>query len=182
VLTIEARNVFLGAEDFAGGAPGPYVRLAVIDTGCGMTPETLDRAFEPFFTTKEVDKGTGLGLSMVYGFVKQSGGQVTIESAVGVGTTVALYLPKAVQPAEVAVGTAPTQAPPAGSGRILVVEDDEDVLKVTSAMLTELGYQVLGARSAAEAIQVLERGEVFDLLFSEVVSRRWLEFEGGVIS
>lgn len=88
MLTIEMRNVTLNEDAVGGVASGSYIRLSVRDTGCGMTREALDRAFEPFFTTKEVGKGTGLGLSMVYGFVRQSGGHVTIDSAIGVGTTV----------------------------------------------------------------------------------------------
>ena len=97
VLEIETRNVVLDEGAVAGCMPGSYVKLSVTDNGCGMPPEVRDRVFEPFFTTKEVGKGTGLGLSMVYGFVRQSGGHVTIESTEGVGTTVALYLPKAAQ-------------------------------------------------------------------------------------
>jgi signal transduction histidine kinase len=93
VLEIETRNVVVDEGTVAGCAPGSYVRLSVTDTGCGIPPEVRDRVFEPFFATKEVGKGTGLGLSMVYGFVRQSDGHVTIESTVGVGTTVALYLP-----------------------------------------------------------------------------------------
>ena len=95
VLEIETRNVVVDEEGVAGCPPGSYVRLSVADNGSGMAPEVRDRVFEPFFTTKEVGKGTGLGLSMVYGFVRQSGGHVTIESTPGAGTTVALYLPRA---------------------------------------------------------------------------------------
>jgi signal transduction histidine kinase/HAMP domain-containing protein len=167
-LKIEVRNVTLGEDAIAGVACGSYVRLSVKDTGCGMAPETLDRVFEPFFTTKEVGRGTGLGLSMVYGFVRQSAGHVAIESAVGVGTTVSLYLPKSTQTPDAEAEVVQMQALPAGSGRILVVEDDDDVLKVTSAMLTELGYQVLCARNGTDAIQMLKSGKGFDLLFSDV--------------
>jgi PAS domain S-box-containing protein len=103
VLTIAARNVAVDEGAVGGLASGSYVSLSVADTGCGMSPKTLQRIFEPFFTTKEVGKGTGLGLSMVYGFVKQSGGHVTVESAVSVGTVVTLYLPKAEQTPEVEV-------------------------------------------------------------------------------
>jgi CheY-like chemotaxis protein len=169
VLVIETRNVFLDQGAAAGCVPGSYVRLSVEDNGCGMHPEVRDRVFEPFFTTKDVGKGTGLGLSMVYGFVRQSGGHVVVESAPGVGTTVALYLPKAEQTAEVEVETIQTQAVPGGSERILVVDDNEDLLKVTSAMLTAFGYRVLCARNGAEAIKMFGSGEEFDLLFSDVV-------------
>jgi CheY-like chemotaxis protein len=170
VLEIETRNVVLDEGAVAGRLPGSYVRLSVTDTGCGMPPEVRDRVFEPFFTTKEVGKGTGLGLSMVYGFVRQSGGYVAVESAPGAGTTVALYLPKTTQKPDAEVEAIQTQqAIPGGSERILVVDDNEDLLKVTSAMLNSFGYRVLCARNGAEAIQMLESGQEFDLLFSDVV-------------
>jgi signal transduction histidine kinase/HAMP domain-containing protein len=169
VLEIETRNIVLDEGAVAGCLPGSYVRLSVTDTGCGMPPELRDRVFEPFFTTKEVGKGTGLGLSMVYGFVRQSGGHIAIESASGVGTTVALYLPKATQKPDAGVEAIQPQSILAGSERILVVEDNEDILEVTSAMLTTFGYRVLCARNGAEAIQMLESGQEFELLFSDVV-------------
>ena len=169
VLEIETRNVVLDEGAAAGCLPGSYVKVSVTDTGCGMPPEVRDRVFEPFFTTKEVGKGTGLGLSMVYGFVRQSGGYVAVESAPGAGTTVALYLPKATQKPDAEVETAHTQAIPKGSERILVVEDNEDILEVTSAMLTTFGYRVVCARNGAEAIQIFESGQEFELLFSDVV-------------
>ena len=128
------------------------------DTGCGIAPENLDRVFDPFYTTKEVGKGTGLGLSMVYGFVRQSGGHVAIESSVGVGTTVRLYLPKSTQAPGLEPAAVQVQDPPAGRGRVLVVEDDDDVLYITSAMLRDLGYQVICARNGREAIQLLKAG------------------------
>jgi CheY-like chemotaxis protein len=134
-----------------------------------MPPDVRDRVFEPFFTTKEVGKGTGLGLSMVYGFVRQSGGHVAVESAVGVGTTVSLYLPQATQMSDAEAEAVQSRAVPRGSERILVVEDDESLLQVTSEMLTEFGYQVVTARNGAEAIQILESGREFDLMFSDVV-------------
>jgi signal transduction histidine kinase/HAMP domain-containing protein len=166
---IETRNVVLDEGSVTGCPAGAYVRLSVADTGEGMPPEVLDRVFEPFFTTKDVGKGTGLGLSMVYGFVRQSGGYVTIESTAGVGTTVALYLPKVRQ--EPAAGTEVDQSKntPRGSERILVVEDNEDLLEVTSAMLTNFGYRALCARNGTEAIQILDSGEEFELLFSDIV-------------
>jgi len=168
-LEIEVRNVTLPDGAIAGVAAGPYVRLSVRDTGCGIAPEILDRVFEPFFTTKEVGRGTGLGLSMVYGFVRQSGGHVTIESEVGMGTMTSLYLPKSTQTPAAAADTAEIRDVPAGSGRILMVEDDDDVFDVTSALLRQLGYQVLCARNGTEALQMLKAGERFDLLFSDVV-------------
>jgi signal transduction histidine kinase len=169
VLELETRNVVLDEGVVAGCLPGSYVRLSVADTGCGMPPEVRDRVFEPFFTTKEIGKGTGLGLSMVYGFVRQSGGHIAIESTPGAGTTVALYLPKATQKPDAGVEVIQPQAIPQGSERILVVEDNADILEVTSAMLTTFGYRVVCARNGAEAIQMLESGQEFELLFSDVV-------------
>ena len=169
VLEIETRNVVLSEGEVAGCLPGSYVRLSVRDTGCGMSPDVRERAFEPFFTTKEVGKGTGLGLSMVYGFVHQSGGHVAIESTLGAGTAVILYLPRTEQMPDPEVEAMPTQAAPTGSERILVVEDDEHLLEATSEMLTELGYRVVGTRNAAEALHMLENGQEFELLFSDVV-------------
>jgi PAS domain S-box-containing protein len=169
VLEIESRNIVL--DDGAGGAltPGPYVTLSVTDTGSGIPPKMLEQVFEPFFTTKEIGKGTGLGLSMVYGFVKQSGGEVTIQSTVGIGTKVTLYLPRSPQPPEIEPeAVAPPAAVTVGSARILVVDDDRQVLAVTSYMLTTLGYEVLAARNSAEALDVLNGGMEVDILFSDV--------------
>src|SRR5262249_24335297 len=169
VLDIETRNVVLEEGALTGCPAGSYVRLSVADTGDGMPPEVRDRIFEPFFTTKEVGKGTGLGLSMVYGFVRQSGGYITVESAPAAGTTIALYLRKAPQQAYAEVETDQTRAMPGGSERILLVEDNEDLLEVTSATLASLGYRVFSARNATEAIRILDSGQQFDLLFSDVV-------------
>jgi CheY-like chemotaxis protein len=171
-LEIEARNVTLHEDSIAGVASGSYIRLSVKDTGCGMAPEILDRVFEPFFTTKEVGKGTGLGLSMVYGFVRQSGGHVTIQSAPAVGTTVNLYLPKSTQAPHSETAVAQLQDAPAGSGQVLVVEDDEEVLKVTLEMLSALGYHAVSASNGTEAIQILKSDKKFDLLFSDIVMPR----------
>jgi PAS domain S-box-containing protein len=169
VLEIETQNVVVEDGTVTGCLPGSYVRLSVTDSGCGMPPEIRDRVFEPFFTTKEVGKGTGLGLSMVYGFIRQSEGHVTVESVPGEGTTVALYLPKASCSPKAEVKAIQTEAIQRGSERILVVEDDEDLLEATSAMLTTLGYRVVRARNGAEAIQILRSGEEFELVFSDVV-------------
>ncbi|WP_024506309.1 ATP-binding protein [Bradyrhizobium sp. ARR65] len=168
-LQIEARNVHMEENAVTGIASGSYVRISVSDTGCGMSPETLDRVFEPFFTTKDIGSGTGLGLSMVYGFVRQSCGHVAIESALGAGTTVSLYLPRSSQTPDTETEIAPSQDAPPGSGRVLVVEDDDDVLDVTSAMLRKLGYQVLCARNGIDAIRLLKDDKKFDLLFTDVV-------------
>ena len=169
VLDIETRNEVVDEQNVAGFSPGPYVRLSVTDSGSGMLPEIRDRAFEPFFTTKEVGKGTGLGLSMVYGFVRQSGGHVTVESTAGVGTTVALHLPKATQEPDGGVEAVQATTIQGGSERILLVEDNEDLLEATSAMLTTFGYQVLCAHNGEEAMRMLKNGEEFELLFSDVV-------------
>jgi PAS domain S-box-containing protein len=150
--------------------PGTYVTLAVTDTGTGMTPEVRSRAFEPFYTTKEVGAGSGLGLSMVYGFVKQSGGQVGLYTELGIGTTVRIYLPveeKATQ----GVGAIARQAPGRRrtGERILVVEDQDRVRKVTARRLADLGYSVLEADSGPAALALLDRGEAIDLLFTDIV-------------
>jgi signal transduction histidine kinase len=168
VLEIETRNVVVDEGAMAGCLPGSYVRLSVKDTGCGMPPEVRNRVFEPFFTTKEVGKGTGLGLSMVYGFIRQTGGHIAIESAPGKGTTVTLYLPKATEKSDVEMENVQSQAIPAGSERILVVEDNDELLDLTSAMLATSGYQVRCARNGSEALRMLQ-SEEFDLLLSDIV-------------
>jgi signal transduction histidine kinase len=167
-LDIETRNIVVD-ERTPEYVPGAYVEISVTDTGCGMTPEVRDRVFEPFFTTKEVGKGTGLGLSMVYGFVRQSGGHIAIESALGKGTTVTLFLPKALQQPDGKADSSPVQPIPEGSEQILIVDDNEDLLEVTSSMLTKLGYRVSCARSGAEAAKILETEQKFEILFSDVL-------------
>jgi CheY-like chemotaxis protein len=143
--------------------------VAVSDTGTGMDAATLERAFEPFFTTKEVGKGSGLGLSMVYGFVKQSRGHVRIYSEPGHGTTVKLYLPRAGAEADADAPAAAPADPERGSGRILIVEDDALVRENAVEQLRSLGYDVVAAGSGSEALAALEKGEAFDLLFTDVV-------------
>jgi signal transduction histidine kinase/HAMP domain-containing protein len=169
LLKIKGRNVILHEANAGEFAPGPYVSLSVSDSGSGMTPEIIERAFEPFFTTKEVGQGTGLGLSMVYGFVHQSGGHVAIKSAVGAGTTVTLHLPRAPQTSDADQTPTKIQGVPANSARILVVDDDEELLEVMSATLGGFGHHVLCARSGHDAIAVLETDKPIDLLFSDVV-------------
>ncbi|WP_245313896.1 ATP-binding protein [Bradyrhizobium elkanii] len=169
VLQIETRNIIVEEGALAGCSAGPFVKLSVTDTGCGMPPEVQDRVFEPFFTTKEVGKGTGLGLSMVYGFVRQSGGHVTIESAPGEGTTISLYLPKAAQEPEVEEDARQAQLMTSGSERILLVDDNKDILEVTSEMLSICGYRVSCARSGAEALRMLQSDQEFELLLTDIV-------------
>jgi PAS domain S-box-containing protein len=172
-LVVETRNVALdsGHPDFqAELKPGSYVHLSVSDTGTGMPPEIRDRAFEPFFTTKEKGRGTGLGLAMVYGFVKQSGGHIAIQSEIGHGTTLNLYFPCAN---EAKAAPQPTE-PKAGvevlpRATILVVEDDERVRRLTVTRLKLIGYQVIEARSGAEAIEILDGSDPIDLVFTDIV-------------
>jgi PAS domain S-box-containing protein len=151
--------------------PGDYVMLAVSDTGTGIAPEHLGRVFEPFFTTKEKGKGTGLGLSMAYGFVKQSGGHVAIQSEPGRGTTVRLYLPRAAQDGEARPQGAGRPATPVSGGAetILLVEDDPLVREFARSQLASLGYTVLQAQDGAQALQLLAGPQPVDLLFTDVV-------------
>jgi PAS domain S-box-containing protein len=149
-------------------AAGRYVRIAVADTGRGMAPEVLARAMEPFFTTKELGRGSGLGLSMAYGFAKQSGGHLRIESALGYGTRVELYLP-AAQAATAAVAAA-SPARVSGAGEtLLVVEDDEAVRKIAVTFLRSSGYQVVAVATAEEALRELSANPSIALLFSDVM-------------
>jgi len=146
---------------------GEYVSLAVVDTGIGMPPRVAARAFEPFFTTKEPGKGTGLGLSQLYGFARQSGGTVRIESREGAGTTVTMYLPRTAQQAD--RGSAAAARPRSQAGaRILVVDDDDDVRTAAAAIIEELGYSVVAVDRAPEALDLL-RDQRFDLLITDVM-------------
>ncbi|MBR1149208.1 CHASE3 domain-containing protein [Bradyrhizobium sp. JYMT SZCCT0428] len=169
-LLLETRNVVLDeayAQANPDVLPGPYVMLAVSDTGTGMPKEIQDKVFEPFFTTKEVGKGTGLGMSMVYGFVKQSGGHIRIYSEEGHGTTIKLYLPPARGQAPAAVAAA---APLVGGAEtILVVEDDDLVRNFVTTQLQTLGYQTLDTADGPSALQAVKNGLPFDLLFTDVI-------------
>jgi PAS domain S-box-containing protein len=179
-LTIETGNVSSRGED-ADMPPGDFVLLSVTDTGVGMTADVLERAVEPFFTTKNLGHGTGLGLSMVYGFVKQSGGHVKIESAPNRGTRVKLYLPRseaAVQLAEAASEGERTDV----SGRdrtILLVEDDAGVRAVTAAMLKELQFTVIEADNGSLALDIVDQQPDIDLLFTDIVMPGMNGFELG---
>jgi len=172
-LTIETASAYLDehyATLEADVRPGPYVMLAVSDTGSGMTPEVRRRAFEPFFTTKDTGKGSGLGLAMVYGFVKQSGGHLKIYSELGHGTTIKLYLPvsdELIEPAALAPVAMPPQ--PTGCETILVVEDEADVRALVCRLLGGLGYRVLQAGDGKAALTLLGQEPAIDLLFTDVV-------------
>jgi CheY-like chemotaxis protein len=171
-LTLETGNVMLDeayGEQNPDLQPGPYVMVAVSDTGSGIPAALRDKVFEPFFTTKEVGKGTGLGLSMVYGFVKQSGGHVKIYSEEGVGTTIKLYLPRATEDAMPFAEAAPTAPRATGHESILVVEDDRMVRDYVVAQLRSLGYAAAAAANAAEALKILDDGAAPDLLFTDVI-------------
>ena len=169
-LTLETGNVVLD-ESYAQGnpdvQPGPYVMIAVSDTGTGMPAKVRERVFEPFFTTKTVGKGTGLGLSMVYGFVKQSNGHVKIYSEEGYGTTIKLYLPCADAQADAPVATPSPVA--GGDETILVVEDDALVRNFVIAQLHSLGYTTMTAANGNVALMQLDDGAMFDLLLTDVI-------------
>ncbi|MCK1521393.1 ATP-binding protein [Bradyrhizobium sp. 17] len=171
-LTIEARNVSLGESDLdinGEPRPGDYVMVAVIDTGSGMTAEVASRAFEPFFTTKEVGKGTGLGLSMVYGFVRQSGGLVQMQSAPRQGSTVRLFFPRLATPPNEDASPAEGIVTREGSETILVVEDNNMVRTYVESELKTLGYRVITAASGPAALDLLRQSGDIDLLFTDVV-------------
>jgi PAS domain S-box-containing protein len=173
-LTIETQNAHLDqryALNEPGILPGQYVLIAVTDTGTGMPEEVISKAFDPFFTTKEVGKGTGLGLSQVYGFVKQSGGHIKIYSELGEGSTIKIYLPRHVGPAQSDENTVKEYDLPSADRRelVLVVDDEELVRQFSVEAFTDLGYRVLQASSAQAALTILiERPDV-DLLFTDIV-------------
>ncbi|MFI5182615.1 MAG: ATP-binding protein [Thermoanaerobaculia bacterium] len=172
-LTIETSEVELG-ESYSTShfdvPPGPYVVLAVSDTGTGMDAKALSHVFEPFFTTKEAGKGTGLGLSTVYGVVKQSGGHVTVYSEPGVGTTFRIYLPRVEDAPEMDRGSSAHAALAGGTETVLVVEDEEAIRRLTCRALEAYGYTVLSAAGAREAIRLCEEyaGEIH-LMLTDVV-------------
>ncbi|WOH83547.1 ATP-binding protein [Bradyrhizobium sp. BEA-2-5] len=171
-LTIETSNAELKPSDVNGHdglAAGDYVAIALTDSGRGIAEADLAKVFEPFFTTKEVGKGTGLGLSMVYGFVKQSNGHVVLDSEVGRGTRVMLYLPRA---AVVSAAAIPERRQPDARGAreiVLVVEDDRLVRSYVLTQIESLGYTTLSANNGREALAVLDSGAPIDLLFTDVI-------------
>jgi CheY-like chemotaxis protein len=164
-LRIDKRHVLMNPD----AREGDHLAIEVSDTGIGMAPAVMERVFEPFFTTKDKDRGTGLGLAMVYGFVKRSGGHITVNSHVGAGSTFQIYLPRALE------GAAQDDAPAAaeqfapGAETLLVVDDEEALLDAAGHQLRELGYRTLTARNGAEALGIIAERDDIDLLFSDVI-------------
>jgi signal transduction histidine kinase len=172
-LEITTSNVVICAAE-ARRSPdltaGAYVLVRVTDTGTGMDPDVAAHVFEPFFTTKEVGKGTGLGLSQVYGFIKQSGGHVVIDSCPGVGTTFRLYLPRCERLSHTGdVQDRTSDVTPTGHETVLVVEDNAEVLELAVATISDLGYRVLTAADGPSALKIVQGDEPIDLLFSDIV-------------
>ncbi len=168
-LTITAKPVLMRGKASEEGLSGEFVAIRVADTGTGIPPEVLPRVFEPFFTTKEVGKGTGLGLSQVYGFARQSGGAASIATSARRGTAVTLFLPRTWEapaqplPHVAAAGTAPA------AGTVLIVEDNAEVAEVSQAYFEQLGYQVRHAASAQAGLDLIERENHIDLVFSDIL-------------
>ncbi len=159
-----------GARQAAELAEGPYVMVRVTDTGTGMDSDVAAHAFEPFFTTKDVGKGTGLGLSQVYGFIKQSGGHVAVDTKPGAGTTFRLYLPRCDQVERIADASDEiAKQPPTGSETVLVVEDNPEVLELAISTIGDLGYRVLSASNGPSAMDIIRNSQRIDLLFSDIV-------------
>jgi signal transduction histidine kinase len=172
-LTIEAANAALDGQNDSAVPAGDYIQVRVSDTGEGIPKERLQRIFDPFFTTKEIGHGTGLGLSMVYSFVHQSNGQIRVESQEGQGTSFSIYLPRAVQPVQAeALPPNPVTAPaPAmGQGIILLIEDDKLLRDLSVLTLKRLGYDVLPACDAHEALEILKAREGrIDLILTDIM-------------
>jgi PAS domain S-box-containing protein len=162
-ITVATGEVQIGEHQVGTLAPGHYVVVAVQDTGSGMPPDVVNRAVEPFFTTKEIGKGTGLGLSQVYGMVQQSGGDLEIRSVLGEGTTMRLYFPA------LAAGSESAHVHEPSTEKVLIVDDQPDVLEVTSELFRTLGFEVFSANSGEDAVEVLRRTPDIRLLLSDVV-------------
>jgi CheY-like chemotaxis protein len=172
VLVIQFTNVTLDegySRSHLGVSPGRYVMLSVQDTGCGMDVETQIRMFDPFFTTKEKGKGTGLGLSTVYGIVKEHGGHVEVDSALGGGTTMRIYLPRVEGALEATRTLLGETKATVGTETILIVEDDDQLRQMIAQILRVNGYTVLEAEDGAQALQLSERDTPIDLILTDIV-------------
>jgi signal transduction histidine kinase/CheY-like chemotaxis protein len=170
-LTLTTRNVVFGVREamaVGAGYAGDYVEIEIADNGSGIPQAHLERIFDPFFSTKEVGKGTGLGLSMVFGFVKQSGGGLKVASEQGRGTTFTIYLPKAETSTLRPAGYDDRKVV-GGRETVLCVEDDRDVRQYVTVQLESLGYTVIPAANATEALAIAAEGKAFDLLFTDIV-------------
>jgi len=170
-LTIETGNVWFSsdyAREHPDLSPGQYVMIAVSDTGCGIPPENMKRLFEPFFTTKPRGQGTGLGLPMIFGFLKQSGGHMTVYSEPGQGTTVKMYLPRTTEQWVEPIA-AEVESTRGGGQTILLVEDDHLVREYARSQLLGLGYNVVCAEDGKRALDILRSDARCDLLFTDVV-------------
>jgi PAS domain S-box-containing protein len=165
VIVVGTEDVELGADAVGTLAAGPFIKVSVTDSGTGMSPAVASRAFEPFFTTKEVGKGTGLGLSQVYGFIKQSGGEVLIKSSDDKGTTIDIYLPAATGDAE-SVEDFPSRS---AVETVLVVDDELDSLTAAAELFRNIGYDVVMASDAMAAIDVLKNRPGIEIVFSDVM-------------
>ena len=166
-ILLQARNA---PDELVLGRRGDFVRLAVIDTGTGIPDEVRNRVFDPFFTTKEIGKGSGLGLAQVYGFARQSGGTVWIDSECGYGTSVVMLLPRSADlPSPVKDQLPIDEAVNVSAGNVLLVDDDEEVAALVAEMLEHLGYEVTSAASAAAALGALANGRGIDIVFSDVM-------------
>jgi PAS domain S-box-containing protein len=166
-LIVTTENVKLSSADTLAAIEGEFVALRITDTGVGIAPDVLPKVFDPFFTTKDADKGTGLGLSQVHGFAHQSGGTVQIESEVGRGTTLTIYLPRSREAPHAAAHDGGDEESVAG-GRVLVVEDNPEVLAVCISMLEQLGYETYAVAGAPAALEMVEK-QSFDLVISDIV-------------
>ena len=169
VITLSAANVTLSKSDGVDQLEGDFVALAMADTGVGIAPDVLPRIFEPFFTTKALGKGTGLGLSQVYGFSQQSGGTVVATSTVGKGTAITIYLPRKHGTVVKVAEAGPSLGIVPSDGTILMVEDNPEVAHVSASLLEQLGYQVIRADNAMDALSELQRGSSIMLVFSDIV-------------
>jgi len=173
LITIKSANAIVdsrSAEENSEIAAGAYVMVSIRDNGTGIAPSVLPHVYEPFFTTKEIGKGSGLGLSQVFGFVTESGGHVRIDSKIGRGTTVRLYLPTCTEYHFLNESQPAASIPqPSGGGTVLVVDDDESVLETAKETVADLGYHVLSAHNGREALEILKGSDNVDLLFSDIV-------------